>query len=119
MSVSDFPNGLSAMSSLPELSSTPAFACSRCGLCCQHLNMNPLYEALDRGDGVCMHYDSATRRCGIYEQRPLICRVDDSYIHFAAVMSREQYNTANLQACQQLIDRFGTDQRISIINNQP
>lgn len=81
--------------------------------------MNPLYEALDRGDGVCIHYDNATRQCDIYEQRPLICRVDDSYIHFAAVMSREQYNTANLQACQQLMDRVGTYQSISIVNNQP
>lgn len=114
-----FPNNLSAVSMSADLSATRAFACTRCGLCCQHLDKNPLYAALDRGDGVCMHYDSATRHCSIYEQRPLICRVDDSYIHFVTVMTREEYNTANLQACQQLIDRFGTDQSISIINNQP
>lgn len=92
---------------LPESSAEQAFACIRCGLCCQQLNMNPLYAALDRGDGVCMHYDNSTRLCGIYEQRPLICRVDDSYIHFAAVISRQQYHAANSLVCNQLITRFG------------
>lgn len=82
------------------------FPCSRCGLCCQHLDLNPLYAALDRGDGVCFHYASETKSCSIYESRPSICRIDESYVFFASHMKLVEYQQANLQGCKNLQDRF-------------
>ena len=32
----------------------------------------------DRGDGCCVHLDTSTLLCRIYEIRPKICRVKDS-----------------------------------------
>ena len=53
------------------------FPCSKCGQCCKKVGLTPLAKDLDRGDGVCRHYDGATRLCRIYQERPLLCRVDD------------------------------------------
>ncbi|NBO18909.1 MAG: hypothetical protein EBV03_06735, partial [Proteobacteria bacterium] len=47
-----------------------------CGACCRHL---PPHSSLNAGGGVCVHLDATTQRCGVYAQRPLICRVDDLY----------------------------------------
>lgn len=52
------------------------FPCTSCGACCRHL---PPHSALNAGNGVCVHLDASTQRCGVYAQRPLICRVDDLY----------------------------------------
>jgi len=40
---------------------------------------NPLYESLDDGKGVCVYFNTETNLCEIYNNRPLICRVDDAY----------------------------------------
>ncbi|MFW2150399.1 YkgJ family cysteine cluster protein [Acinetobacter gyllenbergii] len=58
---------------------------------------------LDRGDGVCHYYDLDTRLCGIYENRPEICRVDDYYKKYL----KERYVwddfiDLNLIVCKQL-----------------
>jgi Fe-S-cluster containining protein len=49
------------------------FPCNSCGACCRTL---PASFELNRGDGVCRHYDDATRLCTVYESRPLVCRID-------------------------------------------
>lgn len=95
---------------------TNRFPCTRCGLCCQHLKLSPLYAALDRGDGVCQHYDKDARACSIYDSRPALCRIDESYPFFAAQMSHDDYHRANLQACQELINRFGSGQQNTNFN---
>lgn len=79
------------------------FNCDACGLCCQNLDANPLYSDLDDGTGVCRHYDHASRRCGIYAQRPLKCRIDESYEHsYAHHLTREQFHALNQAACETL-----------------
>ncbi|WAC00081.1 MULTISPECIES: YkgJ family cysteine cluster protein [Pseudomonas] len=79
------------------------FNCDACGLCCQNLAGQPLYSDLDDGTGVCRHYDKGSSRCGIYEQRPLKCRIDDSYDHiYASHMSRAQFHVLNQAACETL-----------------
>ena len=35
------------------------------------------YRIRKRDDGYCVHSDSATRRCGVYDKRPAICRTYD------------------------------------------
>ena len=77
------------------------FECDRCGCCCRNLDKNSLYAQLDRGDGVCIYLEG--NLCSIYNDRPLICRIDDCYDRFfSRVMSKEDYYRANHEACEKL-----------------
>ena len=77
------------------------FYCDRCGACCRHLELSPLYRELDRGDGICKYLSG--NLCSIYENRPLLCRVDASYdAFFKDVMSRETYSNLNYVSCNEL-----------------
>ncbi len=77
------------------------FVCDKCGECCRHLDLSPLYRALDRGDGVCKFLEGDL--CGIYESRPLLCRVDESFDAFyRGIMSREEYDRLNGEACSKM-----------------
>ena len=79
------------------------FECNRCGLCCMNLARSILYSDLDRGDGVCRYYESSSKKCTIYEQRPLKCNVDKIYeIYAIDKMTREQYYQMNYVACEKL-----------------
>ncbi len=56
---------------------------------------------LDRGDGVCRHYCEVARECGIYDDRPDICRVDQQFqLHYATVMSWDDFVDINVNACR-------------------
>lgn len=75
------------------------FMCDQCGECCRHLNLSPLYKGLDRGDGVCRYLKG--NLCSIYDSRPLICRVDESYeAFFQNEMSLNEYHKLNYEACK-------------------
>lgn len=77
------------------------FPCDQCGACCRNLHLSPLYAELDRGDGVCKYLSG--NLCSIYESRPLLCRIDESYEKFfKEVMSLEEYYQLNHDACQLL-----------------
>ncbi|MBA0431076.1 YkgJ family cysteine cluster protein [Stenotrophomonas maltophilia] len=77
------------------------FPCSGCGLCCQQVHVAEQTRYLDRGDGVCRHYCEEQRRCGIYEDRPDICRVDLQFQrHYAATVSWDAFVEINVQACR-------------------
>ena len=56
------------------------FICDKCGECCRHLERSDVYSDLNRGDGVCIYLTGDL--CSIYEQRPLLCRVDECYEAF-------------------------------------
>jgi len=73
------------------------FQCSKCGECCRHLHLSPLYKELDRGDGVCRYlYEN---KCSIYEHRPIVCRIDVGYEMFREIMSYETYKRMNKEMC--------------------
>ena len=75
------------------------FQCDRCGECCRHLDLSPLYAELDRGDGVCRYLDG--NLCSIYETRPVLCRVDACYhLYFQSALSLEAYYRYNQEVCQ-------------------
>ena len=77
------------------------FVCDKCGCCCRHLNLSKAYASLDRGDGVCRYLTG--NLCSIYESRPLLCRMDESYrAIFQFVMSRQDYDRLNAEECQRL-----------------
>ncbi len=77
------------------------FQCDKCGACCRNVNLSPLYAELDRGDGVCRYLTGSL--CSIYGERPLLCRVDESYQNFfVGRMSKEEYYRLNYEACDKL-----------------
>jgi hypothetical protein len=78
-----------------------SFPCCGCGCCCRHVNLSEIYAGLDRGDGVCKYLSG--NLCSIYKERPLLCRVDESYERFfSACMSREEFYQINLDMCEKL-----------------
>lgn len=80
-----------------------AFPCTQCGACCRHVNLSELTSYLDRGDGICRHYNLDTNLCKIYDQRPDVCRVDMYYQqHFQDKISWKNFIEINLIACKQL-----------------
>ena len=61
----------------------------------------PDLQALHNGDGVCRFLRG--NMCSIYETRPLICRVDESYeAFFKEQMSYEAYIQLNYACCKLL-----------------
>lgn len=79
------------------------FPCDQCGACCRNLHLSSLYAELDRGDGVCKYLSG--NLCSIYESRPLLCRIDESYEKFFKdVMSIEEYYRMNQEVCKALKD---------------
>lgn len=77
------------------------FHCEQCGECCRHVNLSPLYHPLDRGDGICRYLEG--NLCSIYETRPLLCRVEESYkAFFQEKLSEEDYIRLNQEACYKI-----------------
>ena len=75
------------------------FKCDQCGLCCRNLKFSPNYADLDRGDGICKYLKG--NLCSIYQNRPLKCRIDDSYhVFFRETMTLEEYYELNYNACK-------------------
>ncbi len=74
------------------------FNCDKCGQCCRHLHLSDLYKNLDRGDGVCKYLIG--NLCSIYDNRPLLCRIDESYeTFFKNEYSIEEYYLLNKRIC--------------------
>jgi len=93
------------------------FPCTKCGLCCKNLDKSSVYSYLNRGDGTCVNFDSASNLCKIYEDRPLICRIDAYYEQIlSASMSRDEYIAANIQSCKDI--QAAEKLSISLINQE-
>ncbi|WP_414120861.1 YkgJ family cysteine cluster protein [Vreelandella titanicae] len=88
---------------LQSENSSQAFPCSQCGLCCQHVDLATETRFLDRGDGICRHYDELSKLCSIYDERPDICRVDLQYERtYSQQYSWDNFIKVNLVACELL-----------------
>lgn len=86
---------------------TRHFQCDGCGACCLQLPLfGDIYAELDDGNGVCRHYDQETRRCTIYAQRPLQCRVDDGYRAWFSDIPYERYLLGVEEGCHRLRQRL-------------
>ena len=76
------------------------FECDSCGLCCMNIYKSEIYSELDRGDGVCKYLSG--NLCSIYENRPLLCRIDECYeLFFFVTMSLEEYYRLNIEECEE------------------
>jgi uncharacterized protein len=82
------------------------FPCNSCSLCCQNIgHIEPLRQN-DRGDGVCKYLEN--NQCSIYEDRPLICRIDDMYDQvYHKYFSKHDYYVENAKSCKILQKEFG------------
>jgi len=79
------------------------FFCDKCGLCCKNIKGIKELKEFDRGDGICKYLNEKTNLCEIYENRPLICRVDEMYEkYFYKFYSKEEYYQLNYNACKKL-----------------
>ena len=94
------------------------FPCIACGACCRNLGHAPLYASLDRGDGICCHFDISTNLCRIYESRPKICRVTDMFKAFEGRFSWDEYVDLNLQSCHELRARTQTPENPASTTNR-
>ncbi|MEW9124500.1 MAG: YkgJ family cysteine cluster protein [Thermotaleaceae bacterium] len=80
-----------------------SYTCKKCGSCCRSLFRNTLYADLDRGDGTCIHFQESNNLCTIYEERPMICRIDEMYERFfKRRFSKQEYYELNQNACKKL-----------------
>ncbi|MFM6194631.1 MAG: YkgJ family cysteine cluster protein [Planktothrix sp.] len=89
----------------------------QCGACC-HLDpterpeledyLNPedlqLYLSLVGEDGWCIHFDTETRECKIYDQRPRFCRVQPDVFQELYGIEPEELNDFAIDCCQQQIE---------------
>lgn len=82
------------------------FPCNRCGECCKQVGSADETRFLDRGDGTCRYFDDAANACSIYDQRPLVCRVDAYYAtHYVHLVSWDDFVEANLRVCAALASK--------------
>ncbi|SEP84070.1 YkgJ family cysteine cluster protein [Basfia succiniciproducens] len=79
------------------------FPCNTCGQCCKNIRLSEQTAYLDRGDGICRHFDALTHLCTIYETRPLVCRVEDYYKqNLSHIYEWDEFIEINLAICEQL-----------------
>lgn len=75
------------------------FKCDMCGECCRNLDKSPVYNDLHDGNGICRYLQG--NKCSIYEKRPLICRIDESYeVFFKNDMRYEEYLQLTYKCCE-------------------
>lgn len=77
------------------------FPCYACGQCCKNVDKSDETKFLDRGDGTCLNFNEENMLCKIYEERPLVCRVEDYYkANLSDKYEWEAFIEINLQVCQ-------------------
>jgi len=89
----------------------------QCGACCQldptdrpdldqYLSPEELthYLSLVGADGWCIHYDSDSRECRIYDDRPQFCRVKPDTFQAMFDVELEAFNDFAIECCQQQIE---------------
>lgn len=79
------------------------FDCHRCGACCKLVNLSNQTSELDRGDGICRHFDELGNACNIYESRPEICNVSVMYEKsYKNIYDWASFSAINKEVCSYL-----------------
>lgn len=77
------------------------FPCTKCGKCCTNILLSEQTSFLNRGDGVCRHFNEEQSLCSIYETRPKICRINIQYeSNYKKIYSWDEFVEVNIQACE-------------------
>ncbi len=78
------------------------FPCTCCGECCKNIGHIASLKKFDCGNGVCKNL-SNTNLCKIYNQRPLICKIDELYNKFFSKhINKQTFYQKNMDACNVL-----------------
>ncbi len=89
------------------------FPCTKCGLCCRHINLIPELAEYDTGNGTCKYLKD--KLCSIYDHRPDICRVDIMYAQkYFRLFNKEDFIRQNLLVCKQLQVNAGLPVEIQV-----
>ena len=79
------------------------FPCTKCGICCENVDKHDLYKQIHHIDGVCVYFNTTSKLCNIYKQRPLICRISDFYDTLPPPkISKKDFYALNVKACTNL-----------------
>lgn len=82
----------------------PIFRCDQCGECCRNIGALEFLSDLDNGVGICKYLDG--NKCSIYEERPIVCRVDECYeLYYKGKCRREEFYEINYSICEMLKSR--------------
>ncbi|EPP1573466.1 YkgJ family cysteine cluster protein [Campylobacter lari] len=89
------------------------FPCTSCGACCK--NINGIEELKHFNiNGVCINLQE-DNSCKIYNERPLVCRVEDFYNkYFKDTMSKKDFYNENIKICNLLQDKLKLDKKYKI-----
>ena len=80
------------------------FPCTSCGACCSSINDLDFLQVYNN-QGTCIKL--VNNQCSIYENRPLLCRIDDSYeALFSQVLSKKAFYIQNALACNALQEKL-------------
>jgi hypothetical protein len=81
------------------------FPCTKCGACCK--NVSGLGLPVKAGTAECIAL-GPDNECTVYEQRPILCRVDKIYDRmFSASMTEKDFFKMTADACNRLIEIEG------------
>ncbi len=100
----------------------------QCGACC---NLDPgdrpdldqyltpeelrLYLSLVGEGGWCIHFDSTTRECKIYADRPRFCRVEPDVFQDLYGIALEDLNDFAIDCCQEQIEGVYGDRSLEML----
>ena len=80
-----------------------SFPCNKCGLCCMNVNLSTEYQFLDRGDGTCIYFNTTTKLCNCYDNRPDICNISIQYQKkYKNIYTWNEFIALNLEGCNLL-----------------
>lgn len=79
------------------------FQCFKCGCCCtgDQSEFEELEPLTDR-KGRCRYFDSDTRLCQIYDNRPSVCDMEQVFASYAGTLTWDDFVFTNMLNCVML-----------------
>ena len=88
--------------------------CTSCSICCYFASTVPNFPEPVDETGKCMHLKE-DRTCAIYDTRPKICRVDDSFeLVKHKFKSKDDYIKLTIDTCNKMIIGAGMEDKYLI-----
>lgn len=92
------------------------FPCTSCGACCSSIEWIEFLSEYNI-NGQCSKL--VENKCTMYESRPLLCRIDESYEQiFSTLMTKEEFYMQNALACNALQEKLGIDTSYRVYINK-
>lgn len=91
------------------------FPCTNCGACCKSIAGIDFLAEFDLGNGHCKFLNAENNQCAIYQERPSLCRIDESYEKiFFNQFSKEEFYKINAIACNELQSKLGIPEKFRV-----